>query len=127
MSPDAAQAWVRMRRAAEVAGVELQLISGFRSISRQTEIIERKINAGERLQEILKVNAYPGFSEHHTGRALDLGSKDSELLSEAFEITAEFGWLVRDAGGFGFHLSYPRGNELGVAYEPWHWCYRVDA
>ncbi len=122
----AAEAWEAMRAAAERGGVRLLLLSGFRSVGRQTEIIEGKMRLGVGWEDILKVSAYPGHSEHHTGRAVDLGSPDCPHLSEAFESTGEFGWLVAHAGAFGFTLSYPRSNRHGIAYEPWHWCWRGD-
>jgi D-alanyl-D-alanine carboxypeptidase len=46
-------------------------------------------------------------------------------LTAAFARTREFRWLKRHATQFGFHLSYPRGNQQGIAYEPWHWCWRA--
>lgn len=122
LTEEAAMAWAAMRQAAEREGISLLLLSGFRSIERQTEIIQAKLSAGQPLEAILRVNAYPGFSEHHTGRAIDLGSPDCPHFSEAFETTREFGWLNRQAVLFGFTLSYPRGNAPGIAYEPWHWC-----
>ncbi len=122
MAPDTAQAWLEMKRTSKEAGVNLLLISGYRSISRQTKIVQRKLDAGITLDEILRVNAYPGYSEHHTGRALDLGSPDAEHLTEAFESTHEFQWLQTHASQFGFRLSYPKNNHHGIAYEPWHWC-----
>jgi D-alanyl-D-alanine carboxypeptidase len=121
---DAANSWKEMNRASESAGIDLLLISGFRSIARQTEILERKLKAGEFLDAILRVSAYPGHSEHHTGRALDIGSPHSEHLSEKFQSTPEFQWLVRNADAFVFRLSYPKENGQGIAYEPWHWFYR---
>ena len=45
-------------------------------------------------------------------------------LDEEFEHSAAFAWLRRNAGNYGFHLSYPRDNRHGIAYEPWHWCWR---
>jgi len=122
MAPDTARAWIDMKRASEETGVNLLLISGYRSVARQTEIVQRKLDAGITLDEILRVSAYPGHSEHHTGRALDLGSPDAEHLTEAFEQTREFKWLNTHASQFGFHLSYPRDNPHGITYEPWHWC-----
>jgi zinc D-Ala-D-Ala carboxypeptidase len=117
----AAGAWLTMRHASNEEGVQLLLLSGFRSILRQSEIIQNKLAAGLQLDAILRVSAYPGFSEHHTGRAVDLGSSDCEHFSEAFETTREFAWLTRHASRFGFSLSYPRNNQHGIAYEPWHW------
>jgi len=119
----AAAAWEAMRAEAERAGVKLLLLSGFRSVERQAEIVQKKLAAGQTLEVILRVNAYPGFSEHHTGRAVDIGSADCEHLSEAFETTREFTWLSQHGARFGFTLSYPRDNAHGIAYEPWHWCH----
>lgn len=117
-----AQAWEAMRLAAEKAGVRLLFISGFRSVERQAEIVQSKLQSGLALPEVLKVNAYPGYSEHHTGRAVDIGSPDCAHLTEAFARTREFAWLQRHAASFGFALSYPRENACGIAFEPWHWC-----
>jgi D-alanyl-D-alanine carboxypeptidase len=125
LTPDAAKAWFAMKSAAEGDGTRLLLLSGFRSLERQAGILKRKLAAGETLEQILRVNTYPGFSEHHTGRAVDLGSHDCEHLSEVFETTNEFRWLLSRANGFGFSLSYPRSNGFGIAYEPWHWCWQA--
>jgi len=123
LAVEAAAAWTAMQAEAERAGVKLLLLSGFRSVERQAEIVRKKLAAGQALADILRVNAYPGFSEHHTGRAVDVGSADCEHLSEAFESTREFAWLSEHATRFGFALSYPRDNPYGIAYEPWHWCH----
>jgi D-alanyl-D-alanine carboxypeptidase len=125
LATDAAQAWVTMRDESVTDGIQLQLLSGFRSIDRQADIVGKKLAAGQSLEAILRVNAYPGFSEHHTGRAIDLGSPDCEHFSEAFEATREFRWLGKHASRFGFSLSYPRDNPCGIAYEPWHWCMSI--
>lgn len=124
LAPAAAVAWEALYAAATVAGLRLVLISGFRSVERQRQIVLRKWQAGQTLEQILQVNAYPGHSEHHTGRAIDLGVTDGVELTEAFASTDEFAWLEANAGRFGFVLSYPRGNFQGVAYEPWHWFFR---
>lgn len=123
LAVDAAAAWTAMRAEAQQAGVMLLLLSGFRSVERQAEIVRKKLAAGQALADILRVNAYPGFSEHHTGRAVDVGSADCAHLSEAFETTREFAWLCQHAAQFGFKLSYPRDNPHGISYEPWHWCH----
>lgn len=125
--PAAAVAWRRMRIAADAAAIELVMVSGFRSFDRQLELIEAKLAAGEQLRKILEVMAPPGCSEHHTGRAIDIGTPGCEPLSETFEDTAAFHWLADRASDFGFALSYPRGNPEGFRYEPWHWCYAGPA
>ena len=125
LSPRAATAWRRMRDAAQQDGVELLPMSGFRSVSRQTRIIRQKLTDGQNIADILQLAAAPGCSEHHTGRAVDVGSLDDPNLDENFARTAEFRWLKKHAARFGFHLSYPRKNPHGIAYEPWHWCWRA--
>jgi D-alanyl-D-alanine carboxypeptidase len=74
------------------------------------------------LDDILAVNTAPGFSEHHSGRALDLSTPGEAAAEESFESTSAFAWLCAHAARFGFVLSYPRDNPHGIVYEPWHWC-----
>jgi zinc D-Ala-D-Ala carboxypeptidase len=124
LAPRAAQAWLAMRAAAAAEGVELLLISAFRSFEFQQALIRGKLAKGRSIGEILTVNAPPGCSEHHSGRAVDIGARDTPALEEAFENTPAYAWLEANAGSFGFRLSYPRGNSYGYLYEPWHWCYR---
>ena len=124
LHPAAADAWTAMREAAKAEGVELLLLSGFRSIQHQTEILQRKVAAGLPMEEVLRVNAYPGYSEHHSGRAIDVGAAGSSPFCEDFEHTREFVWLQAHARQFGFKLSYPQGNSHGIAYEPWHWLFQ---
>ena len=124
LAPEAAAAWHRLRRAAEAEGLSLLLVSAFRSHAYQEEIVRRKWEQGLPWEDILKASAFPGFSEHHTGRAVDIGTVDSVDLTGAFEQTAEFRWLSGHAPSFGFHLSYPRDNPAGILYEPWHWAHR---
>lgn len=123
LTPRAASAWRKMQAAAATDGVTLLPLSAFRSVARQTTIIRRKLAAGQAIEDILRVSAVPGCSEHHTGRALDLGAPGHLKLEASFARTREFRWLRRHAGRFGFHLSYPRNNRQAIAYEPWHWCW----
>ncbi len=122
LSPQAARAWHAMRNAAATDGVELQVVSGLRSVDYQTGIIRAKLDKGQNLSQILKVSAAPGYSEHHSGRALDVNTPGFEPLEEEFENSQAFRWLMDSAGKFGFGLSYPKNNRHGIAYEPWHWC-----
>ena len=121
--PAAAAAWRAMKAAAADADVALHLVSAFRSFERQCEIVRAKLAAGQSLKRILEVSAPPGYSEHHTGRAIDIGARENDPLDEAFDTTAAFAWLTRNAASHGFALSYPRGNRYGYRYEPWHWLY----
>ncbi|MDN5923810.1 MAG: M15 family metallopeptidase [Xanthomonadales bacterium] len=124
LTPPAANAWRRMRDAAADAGVILQPVSAFRSIDYQIELIENKLARGQAIEQILAVNAAPEFSEHHSGRALDLTTPGYPSLEEAFENSPAFAWLQQHAHTFRFALSYPRDNPNGIIYEPWHWCWQ---
>lgn len=124
MAPKAAQAWGRMREAASRDGVQLLAVSGFRSVEYQCALIQRKLDRGMKIADVLKINAAPGYSEHHTGRALDITTPDSQPLEVAFETTPAYAWLTRHAGEYGFKLSYPRDNPHGINYEPWHWAFQ---
>jgi D-alanyl-D-alanine carboxypeptidase len=119
----AAVAWSSLRDAALRDGIVLIPISGFRGIEYQAELFRRKLAAGKSIDEILAVNAPPGFSEHHSGCALDLATPDSPPLEEAFADTSAFKWLNLNANHFGFRMSYPRDNPQGFVFEPWHWCW----
>ena len=121
----AAEAWSAMQGTAQRDGISLLAVSGFRSVARQAEIIRGKLNAGQPIASILRFIAAPGFSEHHTGDALDIGSPGNTTLEEEFATTPAYRWLELNAGKFGFSLSYPRGNSTGIGYEPWHWRFRV--
>lgn len=127
LAPAAARAWFAMREAARADGIELLLISAFRSIEFQAALVRGKLVRGQTIVEVLAVNAPPGYSEHHSGRAIDIGVAGTAALDEAFEHTAAFVWLSTRAAGFGFRLSYPRGNREGYCYEPWHWCWQRPA
>jgi D-alanyl-D-alanine carboxypeptidase len=121
---DTARAWSRMREAALRDDVLLEAISGYRSHAYQLGIFERKRARGLGVDDILAVNAAPGYSEHHSGRALDIGTPGEPAAEESFERTAAFHWLASNAPAFGFTMSYPRDNPHGIVYEPWHWCWQ---
>ncbi len=123
LDAETALAWSSMQLAAAAEGHILQLVSAYRSVDYQRQLIQRKLDRGLDIRAILQVNAAPGFSEHHSGRALDLGCPGHPYLEENFEETPAFAWLLRRAGEFGFRLSFPRNNSFGVLYEPWHWYY----
>jgi D-alanyl-D-alanine carboxypeptidase len=121
----AANAWHQLVRAAASQGVSLEAVSGYRSSAYQCGIFERKLARGQSLADILAVNAAPGYSEHHSGRAIDISSAGEPSAEASFEGTPAFAWLQKHADSFGFAMSYPRGNPHGVIYEPWHWCWKA--
>lgn len=123
LTPEATGAWQMLKTAAADDGVTLLMVSAFRSVEYQADIIRRKLEQGISLDHILTVNAPPGFSEHHSGCAIDIGSPDCPNLGERFENTEAFRWLSTHADRFGLYLSFPRNNPYGYVYEPWHWRY----
>lgn len=126
LTPAAADAWLRMQAAAAADGITLKIASAYRASSRQVELIQRKLDLGQQIADILQVLAPPGCSEHHTGRAVDIYQPGGPLVEEAFETTSAYAWLSQHAATFGFTLSFPRNNAYGYVYEPWHWCYQPD-
>jgi D-alanyl-D-alanine carboxypeptidase len=124
LTPEAARAWKRMKAAAASESIGLQIVSAFRSFARQVAIIRRKIDEGQAIDEILRFSAPPGYSEHHTGRAIDIGTAGCDELEEVFEDSDAFAWLAKNASSYDYFLSFPRGNRYGYNYEPWHWMYR---
>lgn len=124
LTPAAARRWADMVSAADADGIRLLIVSGFRSIDYQARLIRKKINAGQSIGEILTVNAAPGYSEHHTGEAVDIATPGSRPLTEEFEGTPAFAWLTANAKKHGFSMTYPRDNPWGLIYEPWHWSLR---
>ena len=121
---DTVQHWTDMQRAAQQDGIQLEVLSAFRSIDYQRQLIARKLDRGDPPNQILQVVALPGYSEHHTGYALDIVTTAYPELTEDFELSEGFAWLSHSAHQFGFFLSYPRDNPWGFIYEPWHWCFK---
>jgi D-alanyl-D-alanine carboxypeptidase len=105
LHPDALVAWEKMRDAAKKQGIQLDMVSAFRSIKRQSEIVEKKRMRGLSDEEIFKVSARPGYSEHHTGKAIDLTTPGFLVLEEEFENSEAFKWLVKHGNRFGFYLN----------------------
>ncbi len=122
---DAAAAWFTMQTHAKRDDVTLQLVSAFRSIEYQAQVIRRLLEKKQTIEDILTRVAAPGYSEHQSGCAVDLTTPHYRDLEQEFEDSAAFQWLTQFAGEHQFKLSYPPGNDLGVIYEPWHWCFHT--
>jgi D-alanyl-D-alanine carboxypeptidase len=117
----AAANWQDMVAAASADDIRVLIVSGYRSYEYQAQLIRKKIAAGQTIEEILKVSAAPGFSQHHTGSAVDIATPGSRPLTEEFETSDAFGWLTDHAAEYGFSMTYPRDNPYGFIFEPWHW------
>ena len=100
LTAQALRAWSQMKSCAAESEITLHLISAYRSPDYQYELLKRKLDAGQSIEQILQVNAAPGYSEHHTGRAVDVGTPGCAALVEEFEQTPAFAWLREHAREF---------------------------
>ena len=116
---------LKMREEARKDGIYLVFLSGYRSIKLQKEIFySLKSFRNQEAAERARVSAPPGYSEHSTGFAIDIG--DATQRETDFEIefknTDAFKWLIKNAAKFHFKLSFAKDNKY-IDYEPWHWRY----
>ena len=127
----AATHFCSLQKASAQAGIEILLSSAYRSVRRQQEIREEFLaQYGE--DYVRKYVAVPGFSEHHTGLALDFVAKingkwlieNEEIILRAVELQPVYDLLA----GHGFILRYLKGKEgiTGFPAEPWHIRYVGD-
>ena len=129
----ACNAFLELQKAAAAENVTVWMQSGYRSVSYQTNLYEKKTNYYKRQgyddakakEMAAAIVNPPGYSEHNCGLAADLNSPEHTGLDEGFENTAAFRWLCQHAGEYGFILRYPKGAEekTEITYEPWHWRY----
>ena len=114
-----------MQDHAERDGIYLVLLSGYRSIKLQKQIFySLKSIRNQIASERARVSAPPGYSEHSTGFAIDLGdayARETDFV-ESFENTSAFKWLKNNAAKYHFRLSFDK-KHTSVDYEPWHWRY----
>ncbi|MBD2058477.1 D-alanyl-D-alanine carboxypeptidase family protein [Oculatella sp. FACHB-28] len=125
----AAERFTEMSNAARADGVDLVTISGFRTVEEQQYLFFGiQAEQGQASTERAEVSAPPGYSEHHTGYAVDVAdsSQPETDLEISFENTPAFKWLKENAAYFNFELSFPENNPQGVSYEPWHWRFVGD-
>lgn len=122
----AAKAFLEMQAAARRDGISLVPLSGFRSVEQQEYLFFGiKAQRGQVTRERAEVSAPPGYSEHHTGYAIDIGDGRAPAthVETSFGKTAAFQWLEENAARYSFELSFPQDNPQQISYEPWHWRY----
>jgi len=114
-----------MKDDAERDGIYLVFLSGFRSIKLQKQIFYSvKSIRNQIASERARVSAPPGYSEHSTGFAIDIGdayARETDF-ENSFENTNAFKWLKKNAAKYHFRLSFDK-KQNSVDYEPWHWRY----
>ena len=122
---DMSEFLLKMREDAKNDGIFLVFLSGFRSINLQNDIFySLKSKRNQIASERARVSAPPGYSEHSTGFAIDIGdaNKRETDFEVEFENTDVFRWLKNNAAKYHFKLSFNKNNN-NVDYEPWHWRY----
>ena len=123
---EASEAVERLFAAAAADGIDLTLLSGYRSYAYQQEL-RLKALATRPIEIMDRRLARPGYSEHQTGLAADIGQAGATtgMYDAEFADTAAGKWLSLHAREFGFILRYPLGkeSETGYVFEPWHFRY----
>ena len=116
---------LKMREEAKKDGIYLVFLSGYRSMNLQNDIFySLKSIRNQEAAERARVSAPPGYSEHSTGFAIDIGDatqRETDFETD-FENTDAFRWLIKNAAKFHFKLSFNKDNKY-IDYEPWHWRY----
>jgi len=130
----------QMRNAARKEGINIKIVSGYRSFDRQKLIWNRKFlynqNKGlshiENINKIIQYSTIPGTSRHHWGTEIDIidenhNIKGDLLLAENFHNNSFEPlrlWMEKNSNKFGFVLPYTKdSNRNGFLYEPWHYSY----
>ncbi len=108
-----------MIKAAKKDGITLKPNSIFRSVNRQKQIIEHKLKT-QKPYDVYHISSPAGYSEHHTGLAMDFNSIDN-----TFDHSSAYRWLLKNAEKFGFEQTFTQEYSTwsGVSEESWHWRY----
>ncbi|MBQ8892651.1 MAG: M15 family metallopeptidase [Bacilli bacterium] len=121
LNQECAYAFIKMAKDAEIDGYNIRAISTYRTIEYQENLYNNYVKS-DGIEKADTYSARPGYSEHHTGLAIDV---DNRVLSyNNFENTKEFTWMMENAYKYGFILRYPKDSTItGYIYEPWHFRY----
>ena len=119
--------YISLEKALKEDGINIKLDSAYRSVQSQQELWDEWVNTPEKgLAYAKKFMAAPGYSEHHTGLAIDIClEKDGELIYDNDKMLADIETFLKihaKLADYGFILRYLKGKEdtTGYSYEPWH-------
>jgi len=139
------KAFIAMKKAAMKEGIEIKIVSGYRSLNRQRFIWDKKFkkytaqgfSRVKSTEKIIEYSTYPGTSRHHWGTDIDIVQKvdfmPKQLLNARnFDTEGAFcvlhDWMQKYAADYGFYLAYTNDiNRKGFSYEPWHYSYKPTA
>lgn len=115
------EALMAMAAEASKSNIQLKVKSGFRSARYQRTILRRKLAEGGNMNDLFKLIAPPGYSQHETGYALDMA-----IDSGLFKNSESYKWLKKNGGRFGFYETYPYDGDKATPWEPWHWYFKRE-
>lgn len=121
-SAKAAPSLQAMLAAAATDGLTITLTSTYRSYENQITTYNGWVATNGSTEAADTVSARPGYSEHQTGLAADLGTAGCVL--ECFAGTPHYAWLQQNAAKYGFIQRYYAGHEGTTGYNPEAWHYR---
>lgn len=124
----------QMVKDAAAAGIRLKPTNGYRTVTRQQELwdarvqklmTENGLSKADAEVRALQYTSRAGTSDHNTGLGLDIVSEDHPGKDVAFADTAAAAWLLEHAADYGFILRYPsdKENQTGIDFEPYHYRY----
>ncbi len=134
-------AFLKMKEEALKEGIDIQIVSGYRSFKRQQQIFSKKYLRYKKLglletvilNKIIEYSTIPGTSRHHWGTDIDIIQRvktmpKNLLVTKNYEAMGAFckmkEWMDQNAYRFGFYLVYTnQANRSGFKYEPWHYSY----
>ena len=129
-SEEARAAFEAMKKDALAAGINLTAFSTYREFARQKQLYEGYA-AKDGAEAADRYSARPGFSEHQTGLAFDIGETGQEQhwAAASFGATKGGKWVKANAHKYGFILRYPEGAEkiTGYMHESWHYRFVGNA
>lgn len=119
---ETAKAYKKMLADMKKEGLKIYVVSAYRSVSYQENLYNYYLKSDSK-KEVDTYSARPGYSEHHTGRALDISQVYNNL--DAFEGSDEAEWVYENAYKYGFIVRYTEENMdvTGYIFEPWHITY----
>ncbi|NJK71166.1 M15 family metallopeptidase [Candidatus Gracilibacteria bacterium] len=138
-----------MQKAAKEDGVEISIVSGYRSVDNQQDLFASRFEALSRvdnsgqlydaneivsgkadntINKVLEQSSVPGYSKHHTGYTIDINQNDGSGDLTSFGNTDAYKWVSANnyfnAKRFGFVPSYPSGaKNVGPEPEPWEYVW----
>ena len=138
---EAHDAFIEMKRAAYTGGIDLKIVSSYRSFDRQQVIFENKFikytGAGktplDAISKIIEYSTIPGTSRHHWGTDIDVIDGYQKVSGDVL-VPSKYGegqpfadfkkWMDENSEKFGFYLVYTDDKKRrGFKYEPWHYSY----